>query len=84
MSRWEEQLNNHQIHSTLEELSSYIDTNFDDIDETEIIEKRRLLKVFSIIKEILENIISLGMMDKYTKITNECECNKRSGKNESI
>ncbi|WNL30512.1 hypothetical protein [Aliarcobacter cryaerophilus] len=56
MSRWEEQLNNHQIHSTLEELSSYIDTNFDDIDETEIIEKRRLLKVFSIIKEILENI----------------------------
>lgn len=35
-------------------------------------------------KEILENIISLGMMDKYTKITNKCECNKRSGKNESI
>lgn len=35
-------------------------------------------------KEILENIISLGMMDKYTKITNECEYNKRSGKNESI
>ena len=35
-------------------------------------------------KEILENIISLGMMDKYTKITTECECNKRSGKNESI
>ena len=35
-------------------------------------------------KEILENIISLGMMDKYTKITTECESNKRSGKNESI
>ena len=35
-------------------------------------------------KEILENIISLGMMDKYTKITTECECNKGSGKNESI
>lgn len=35
-------------------------------------------------KEILENIISLGMMDKYMKITTECECNKRSGKNESI
>lgn len=35
-------------------------------------------------KEILENIISLGMMDKYTKITTECECNKRSGKNESV
>ena len=34
--------------------------------------------------EILENIISLGMMDKYTKITTECECNKGSGKNESI
>ena len=31
-------------------------------------------------KEILENIISLGMMDKYTRITNECNCNKRSGK----
>lgn len=30
-------------------------------------------------KEILENIISLGMMDKYTKITNNCNCNKRSG-----
>ena len=35
-------------------------------------------------KEILENIISLGMMDKYTKITTECEGNKGSGKNESI
>lgn len=31
-------------------------------------------------KEILENIISLGMMDKYTKITNNCSCNRRSGK----
>ena len=30
-------------------------------------------------REILENIISLGMMDKYTKATNECKCkdNKR-------
>lgn len=35
-------------------------------------------------KEILENIITLGMMDKYSKITNECKCSKRSGKNESI
>lgn len=31
-------------------------------------------------KEILENIISLGMMDKYTRITNNCSCNRRSGK----
>lgn len=30
-------------------------------------------------KEILENIISLGMMDKYTKITNDCSCNKGRG-----
>lgn len=31
-------------------------------------------------KEILENIISLGMMDKYTRIINDCSCNRRSGK----
>lgn len=31
-------------------------------------------------REILENIISLGMMDKYTRITSKCNCNKRSGK----
>lgn len=35
-------------------------------------------------KEILDNIISLGMMDKYSKITNECKCDKRSDENESI
>lgn len=36
-------------------------------------------------KEILENIISLGMMDKYTRITNNCSCNKGAKKNnESI
>lgn len=29
-------------------------------------------------KEILENIISLGMMDRYAKVTNNCSCNKRS------
>ncbi len=29
-------------------------------------------------KEILENIISLGMMDKYTRISNNCKCNIRS------
>ena len=38
-------------------------------------------------RNILENIISLGMMDKYTKIIekNNCKCNKGRGiKNESI
>ena len=27
-------------------------------------------------KEILENIINLGMMDKYMNITNKCNCKK--------
>lgn len=56
MSRWQEQFDNHVIHETLEELESYVDTNFDDVDEDEVIERRRLLKVFSILKELLNNI----------------------------
>lgn len=37
-------------------------------------------------KEILDNIISLGMMDKYIKVINNCNCKdkKGSGLNESI
>lgn len=31
-------------------------------------------------KEILENIINLGMMDKYMKITNKCDCTKKKGR----
>ena len=37
-------------------------------------------------KEILENIINLGMMDKYVKVTTNCNCKEkgRKLKNESI
>ena len=31
-------------------------------------------------REILENIISLGMMDKYEKIINNCNCKDKKNK----
>lgn len=56
MNRWKEQFENHNIHKSVKEIEKFINTNFDNVDEDEIIEKRRLLKFISMIKELLSNI----------------------------
>jgi len=53
MSRWKEQLEGHAIHATLEWLYESVSKEFDDIDENEISEKRRFLKLIQKYKDVL-------------------------------
>ncbi|MFO7831710.1 MAG: hypothetical protein R6V18_06965 [Desulfuromonadaceae bacterium] len=50
MSRWKDKLNEHPIHETLSELETLINTDFDDIDEQELVERRRFDKVLNAYK----------------------------------
>jgi hypothetical protein len=56
MNRWKEQLEGHGIHETLKWLSDSVSNEFDDIDENEASEKRRLLKLIQKYKEVLDAI----------------------------
>lgn len=56
MSRWKELFDNHAIHETFKWLRDSVSTDFDDIDDNEVIEKRRFLKLLSKYEEILQNI----------------------------
>jgi hypothetical protein len=56
MSRWEELYDNHAIHETLEWLRESVSKEFDDVDESEISEKRRLLKIISKYEEVLSSL----------------------------
>lgn len=56
MSRWKELFDNHPIHATLEWLRESASKEFDDIDENEVSEKRRFLKLISKFEEVLENL----------------------------
>ncbi len=56
MSRWEEQFNDHAIHDTFKWLRESVSTNFDDLDDSEVIEKRRFLKLLSKYEEILQGL----------------------------
>lgn len=53
MSRWKGQLEGHAIHATLEWLYESVSKEFDDIDENEISEKRRFLKLIQKYKDVL-------------------------------
>jgi len=56
MNRWKELFDNHAIHETFKWLRDSVSTEFDDIDNNEVIEKRRFLKLLSKYEEILQNI----------------------------
>ena len=56
MSRWEEQFTNHPIHATLEWLRDSASKEFDDIDENEVPEKRRFLKLISKYEDVFQNL----------------------------
>ncbi|AGF77429.1 hypothetical protein UWK_00855 [Desulfocapsa sulfexigens DSM 10523] len=56
MNRWQEKLENHPIHETLNWVRDNVSENFNDLDEDEIIEKRRLLKIVSMYEEALRKI----------------------------
>jgi hypothetical protein len=67
MSRWKDQFENHPIHETLDWLFTAISKRFDEVDEDEIIEKRRLIKVIENFRETLASsdpeLISLPALD---------------------
>ncbi len=56
MNRWVEQLKNHQINESINQLKEWASTEFDDIDETELNERSRFLKALELHSNILENI----------------------------
>jgi hypothetical protein len=53
MNRWKKVFDNHPIHQTLKWLNDSISTDFDDIDEDEISEIRRFIKVIKKIDDSL-------------------------------
>ncbi len=56
MSRWQEQLKNHQIHETLNTLEKLSDSELDDLEEDEIQERRRFKKIISVYKVVLGSL----------------------------
>lgn len=56
MNRWEEQFANHPIHTTLGQLRDYASKEFNDIDEGEVSERRRFLKLISKYEEVFQGL----------------------------
>ncbi len=56
MSRWTEQLSNHQIWETLQQIKEHLSFNFDTTDEEEFAEKRRLEQIISHYEEVLNRL----------------------------
>lgn len=56
MNRWQQNFESHQIHETLKALHTYVNTIFDDTDESEYTERRRFLKIIAAYQEILEGL----------------------------
>lgn len=56
MSRWEDQFENHQIHTTLQEILEFIDVERKDMSDEELTEKRRLVKVVTVYQDVLKGV----------------------------
>lgn len=56
MNRWQQTFDDHQLHETLKALHDYVNTIFNDTDESEYTERRRFLKIIATYQEILEGL----------------------------
>lgn len=56
MSRWENQFQNHQIHSIINELIDLLNIAQNDVNADEEVEKRRLVKVINYHKDVLQQV----------------------------
>lgn len=56
MNRWEEIYNNHAIHATIVWVKECVTTEFDNLDDLEVTEKRRFLKIISKYEDVLSKI----------------------------
>lgn len=56
MSRWTELFESHPIHETLKWLRECASSEFNDLDEDEVIEKRRFIKILSKYEEVLASL----------------------------
>ena len=82
MSRWTEQFDAHPIHATLDWIKDSISTQNKDVDAAEVSEKRRLLKIVSKFKDVLQSVdpetIPFNHLDalntalRHANITNQC------------
>jgi hypothetical protein len=89
MSRWTEKLENHPIHDTILWLESAASTEFDDTDEGEATERRRLHKLLGKYKNALEcidpellpfnQIDSLNSALRHQNIANQINAYEKNG-----
>ena len=56
MSRWQDVFNSHAIHETLKQLKALASTEFEDVDENEVPERRRFIKAISTYEEVLTRL----------------------------
>ena len=56
MSHWDQLFEDHPLHATLKEATSLINTKFEDTDEEEQSEKRRLSKLIDILEKTLDDL----------------------------
>lgn len=54
MSRWKDQLDNHQIHNVLTELRNCVTGELENVDENEMVERRRLEKFVATCEHVLK------------------------------
>lgn len=78
MSRWEEQFEKHQIHDTISELEKFISVEFEDVEQKETTEKRRIHKILDIIKKVLSSldpeIIPFNSLDSFNTQLKHNDC----------
>lgn len=56
MSRWQEIFDSHAIHETLKQLKALASTEFEDVDENEVTERRRFIKAINAYEEALSRL----------------------------
>lgn len=75
MSRWEDQFQNHQIHSIIKELIELLNVSQNEVNADEEVEKRRLVKVINYHKDVLlqldPEVLPYDVLDMLNKTLRE-------------
>lgn len=84
MSRWAEAFSNHAIHTTIQELTDYLNVEPENIETEQVAELRRINKLISLVRDALESadaeVVSVNLLNNlntqlrhqsfYTQISN--------------
>ena len=72
MSRWQEQLDSHPIHSVLGQLRGCISGEVENVDEIELVERRRFAKILSAYEDVLARIdAEIAPMNQLDALANQ-------------